>query len=174
MMLRSLAALLVLAAPLSAETAPYAGRDADAVAALPPERVEGLRAGAGLGYALPAELNGLPGPLHVLELAPELDLTADQRDAAGAIRRAMLRRAVPLGERVIAAETALDAAFADPALTAARVAELTAEAGAAEAALRAAHLAAHLEMAPLLTRHQRALYARLRGYAGADGAHGGH
>ena len=33
-----------------------------------------LRAGRGMGLALAAELNGYPGPAHVLELADKLDL----------------------------------------------------------------------------------------------------
>lgn len=170
--------LMLAALPAWADTAPYAGQDARSIAALPPERIAGLRAGAGLGYALPAELNGLPGPLHVLELAGDLALTDQQRTAVEAIRRAMLDRAVPLGERLIAAEGALDAAFSDGALTADRVADLTAEAATVEGELRAVHLAAHLETAPLLTPHQRMLYARLRGYddpaAPHGGGHGGH
>lgn len=43
-----------------------------------PATIEGYRTGAGLGMALPAELNGYPGPRHVLDLAAELELTSDQ------------------------------------------------------------------------------------------------
>ena len=35
-----------------------------------------LLAGRGMGLARPAELNGYPGPTHVLELAAQLDLNA--------------------------------------------------------------------------------------------------
>ncbi|WP_308916201.1 hypothetical protein [Jannaschia sp. LMIT008] len=160
-----------------AETAaPYAGLDGRDVATLPPERVAGLRAGAGLGYALAAELNGYPGPLHVLEHGAALDLTPQQRAAVEAIRARMLARARPLGEALIAAEAALDAAFEAGGLDPARLSALTVEAGTTEAALRAVHLEAHLETAPLLNRHQRMVYARLRGYdeGGHGGGHGGH
>ena len=170
--------LVVLAAAgAHAETAPYAGLDARDVATMPPERIAGLREGAGLGYALAAELNGLPGPLHVLELGDDLALTDTQRAEIEAIRAAMLARAIPLGEDLIAAEAALDAAFEAGGMTPGALAALTAAAGAVEADLRAAHMAAHLETAPLLTPHQRRLYARLRGYetgGASGGGHGGH
>jgi hypothetical protein len=44
------------------------------------DRVIGTGLGAGLAFA--ADQNGFPGPLHVLELADRLKLTAD--DAGGA------------------------------------------------------------------------------------------
>ena len=34
-----------------------------------------------MGTSLPAELNGMPGPLHVLELAQQLKVTAQQQAA---------------------------------------------------------------------------------------------
>ena len=168
-------ACALLALPAGAETAPYAGLDTRDVATLPADRIEGLRAGAGLGYALSAELNGLPGPLHVLELADTLELTPEQHTAVEKVRQDMLDRAVPLGAQLIAAETALDRAF-EAGTDAAEVARLTAAAAAVEAELRAAHLVAHLETAPLLDRHQTMLYARARGYGAAEGhaGHGGH
>ena len=80
----SLILLVFLAVPPAhAETAPYAGQDVREIKALSPERAEGLKAGAGLGYALAAELNGWPGPLHVLELADDLDLSSSQREQYG-------------------------------------------------------------------------------------------
>jgi hypothetical protein len=32
-----------------------------------------------MGLALPAELNGYPGPIHVLELSDKLGLSAEQK-----------------------------------------------------------------------------------------------
>lgn len=164
----------LLALPALADTAPYAGQDARVIKALSPERIEGLRAGAGLGYAKAAELNGWPGPLHALELAEPLALNADQRAGITAIREAMLAEAKPLGEELIAAETALDALFADGTPDIARITEATAEVGAIEAALRAVHLAAHIDVKPLLTKHQRMIYAKRRGYDDDHGNHGNH
>jgi hypothetical protein len=38
-----------------------------------------LKAGRGMGLALPAELNGYLGPIHVLELSDKLGLSAEQK-----------------------------------------------------------------------------------------------
>src|SRR6187431_528451 len=54
---------------------PYAGIQARPVKALSDKDIADLKAGRGMGLALPAELNGYPGPLHVLELATPLGLS---------------------------------------------------------------------------------------------------
>ena len=46
----------------------YAGFEQREIKALSPEQTEDLREGRGMGLSLPAELNGSPGPLHVLQL----------------------------------------------------------------------------------------------------------
>jgi hypothetical protein len=48
---------------------PYAGQQTRAIKALSPEDLAGLLNGEGMGMAKAAELNGYPGPVHVLELA---------------------------------------------------------------------------------------------------------
>jgi hypothetical protein len=53
------AALLLAPALLAQAPSPYAGLESRPVKALPAERRAGLLAGAGLGYAMAAELNGL-------------------------------------------------------------------------------------------------------------------
>lgn len=157
---------------------PYAGQDSRAIAAFSEEQIEGLRTGAGLGYAKAAELNGWPGPLHVLELADELALSPEVKTQVEALRQEMLEAVQPLGLALIAAEEELDHLFDRPDLTAAEVEAATATAAAIEADLRSAHLVAHLKTTPLLTPHQRMLYAAARGYGTAHGGdhmtHGNH
>src|SRR5687767_11125254 len=51
---------------------PYVGQEDRAIKALDAKDVDGLLAGSGMGYAKAAELNGYPGPMHVLELAEKL------------------------------------------------------------------------------------------------------
>jgi hypothetical protein len=46
---------------------PYAGYQQRPVKAPSEQQVADLRAGRGIGLALAAELNGYPGPVHVLE-----------------------------------------------------------------------------------------------------------
>ena len=60
---------------------PYAGLQQRPVKALSDQQLADLRAGRGMGLALAGELNGYPGPLHVIELADQL---AAQRRAAPA------------------------------------------------------------------------------------------
>src|SRR5688572_1542697 len=86
----------------SAVTAPspYAGLNARPVAGLSDQQIDELRTGHGMGLALPAELNGYPGPRHVLDLADELKLSTDQRAATEALVRAMRAEAISIGERI--------------------------------------------------------------------------
>lgn len=160
----------VIALPLSAlaqhqHPQPYAGLDARPVKALSPEQLADLRAGRGMGLALPAELNGYPGPTHVLELAGPLGLTPEQRARTEALVVAMKAETIPLGERLIADETALDRLFAEKRATVGTLDAASLSVGAAQAALRAAHLRYHLDMMAVLTPEQIARYGTLRGYA---------
>ncbi|MEX2582333.1 MAG: hypothetical protein WD766_03620, partial [Gemmatimonadota bacterium] len=83
---------------------PYANLGAREIKALSPEEVEALRRGDGMGYALAAELNGHPGPRHVLELAVELALSADQHLRVERVFAAMQREARILGEQIVRKE----------------------------------------------------------------------
>jgi len=74
---------------------------------------------------------------------------------------------VPLGERLIAEEAALDRAFATRSITPASLEAMTAAIGRSQAMLRAAHLRYHLAMVEVLTPEQRRRYGELRGYSGA-------
>lgn len=149
-----------------------AGQQVPPIKALPPERIAGLLSGAGLGLAKAAELNGYPGPLHVLELAGELDLSDDQLAATRALRAGVLADAKALGAELVAAEAELDALFHSGAASTTRVDALLQRIGALEARLRAVHLNAHVAQRDLLRAEQVERYVRLRGYgAPAHGAH---
>jgi hypothetical protein len=143
---------------------PYAGMQTRAVKALTEQQVADLRAGRGMGMALPAELNGYPGPAHVLELADGLDLSGEQRQRIQQLHAAMKAEAIAVGERLIGAETALDRAFRDRSITLPRLAELSGEISRTQAELRVVHLKYHLTTADLLTSDQSLRYAELRGY----------
>src|SRR3954468_14522603 len=96
---------------------PYAGLQQRAVKALSNEQISDLRAGRGMGLALAAELNGYPGPLHVLELADQLRLTDGQRQRMRELTDQMKAEAVPVGEKLIERERMLDQAFAGQQIT---------------------------------------------------------
>ena len=75
----------MLVVVISLTQSPYAGMPTRAIKALSDQQIADLRAGRCMGMALPAELNGYPGPAHVLELADKLELTPDQRASVQAL-----------------------------------------------------------------------------------------
>src|SRR5688572_17899686 len=75
------------------------------------ERDKQFLAGAGMGYARAAELNHFPGPMHVLELADQMKLTAEQRAATKKLMDAHKAQARALGAEVVAAERELEQLF---------------------------------------------------------------
>ena len=165
----ALIALALVATPVAADNAhqhsPYAGEETRDIKALSPEEMADLIAGRGMGLALAAELNGYPGPRHVLDLATELQLTAEQKRRTNELFEAMRQETSTLGAQVIEAERTLDRLFAEKQATPQSVAAATQAAGTAQGALRAAHLRYHLAMMDVLTPQQVAAYNRLRGYA---------
>lgn len=169
------AALILVAGFAVAQThQPYAGSQTRPVKALSPQQLDDLRAGRGMGLALAAELNGYPGPLHVLELADRLGLDPGQREKMQGLFASMKREAIGVGERLIAAETALDRQFAERRVTEASLAEGTQAVASLQGELRATHLRYHLATVAILGPAQVAQYNELRGYAGGSPGGTGH
>lgn len=167
-------ALFATSAGAANET-PYAGWDGREIKALSAEQIDELRAGRGMGLALVAELNGYPGPRHVLDLSADLDLSAEQQARTQQLFDAMQAQAIALGQQVIAGEAALDRMFAERSASENEVQAATAELGQLQGTLRGHHLRYHLAMRELLSPHQVMRYQELRGYAAGGGhAHGGH
>lgn len=148
----------------------YAGQEKRTISTLSTDDVEALLAGRGWGLAKPAELNGFPGPMHVLELADKLDLTEQQRKRVEQIFKRMQLRAKSIGTRYIEAERALDNVFKEGAAQTGSLQTRLRDAERLRSELRRAHLQAHVETTPVLTPEQRRKYAELRGY-GAGGDH---
>lgn len=148
-----------------AEITPYAGLQSRTIKSLSETDLEELRRGGGWGFALPAELNGKPGPAHLLELQDELGLSKDQVKKIEAIHSEMREQAIVVGERFIEAEAALSEAFAGDQLDLAELNKLVEVAEAASAELRLVHLSRHLQTTPLLSADQIQQYNILRGYA---------
>ena len=164
----SLAIIVAAAVPPALAQSSYAGMQARPIKALSDQQIADLKAGRGMGLALPAELNGYPGPSHVLELADRLGLSDEQRSAVRRQFEAMKAETIPIGEQLIGQEAALDALFAEHKATSKSVTEAAAEIGATQGKLRAAHLKYHLATLDLLQPAQVKRYAELRGYR--DGA----
>jgi len=147
--------------------APYSGLERREIKSLSSEDQADLRRGAGWGLALPAELNGHPGPLHVLELKAELALSEQQIEAVSRIFEQMRQDAIAEGERFIAAEQAVETLFRDRGVDEATLRRAIGASEASRARLRMIHLLAHLSTPALLTEAQIARYKQLRGY-GSD------
>lgn len=162
-------AVLILAAgtSLAQSPQPYAGIQNRPVKALSDEQLDDLKAGRGMGLALAGELNGYPGPKHVLELTRELNLSDAQRVRTQQLFDDMKTEAIPLGEQLIAAEIDLDRQFSSRTITPTSLAAATATIGATQGTLRATHLKYHLAMVNVLTPEQIARYGELRGYGAA-------
>ena len=112
-----------------------------------------------------AELSGLPGPAHLVELKDEIALSEKQVIEIGKIYQDMKTRAIAAGERFIAAESALSEAFGTPGLSQTHLRQLIEDAATARAELRFIHLSQHLNTPNLLTKAQIQKYNILRGYA---------
>jgi hypothetical protein len=156
-----------VARPMQNQSPPasnYAGEQTRAIKSLSETDVEGLQAGAGMAYAKAAELNGYPGPAHVLELASQLQLDSAQRSATQSLMDQHRARARQLGADLVEAERSLDIAFASKKVDAQVVEDLTRNIGVVQARLRAEHLQPHLTQTALMTPQQIAGYQRLRGY----------
>jgi Spy/CpxP family protein refolding chaperone len=136
------------------------------------EEVRALLAGEGMGQAKAAELNRLPGPKHVLELADSLKLTPAQRTAMDSLFRQMQRAAQAGGAEIVSAESKLDQLFARTPVDAAQAESLVRGIGMLRADVRWVHLRTHLAAVKLLDAKQVDTYVRLRGHATHE--HGAH
>jgi uncharacterized protein (DUF305 family)/Spy/CpxP family protein refolding chaperone len=128
------------------------------------EEVRQISAGAGAGLAKAAELNGVPGPRHALDLAVELGLSAQQRTRLQEIYDDMHSKAVTAGQRYIRAQEALEKDFRAGRMTANALPKRVAEVSTLRGELETVHLAAHLATARVLNADQVARYNRLRGH----------
>ena len=143
---------------------PYAGMQTRSIKALSDQQIADLRSGRGMGLAMAAELNGYPGPIHVLELADRLGLTADQKVRINKLFESMKAEAVPLGEKLLQQEAALDQQFASHSITDERLKTLVTQIGTTQAELTNTHLKYHLLTAQIVSADQMQRYTMLRGY----------
>ena len=156
---------------LNADPSPYAAMENAGIKALSADEQAALLDGKGMGFAKAAELNGYPGPAHVLALSAELGLSAQQIERTRALFERMQKDARADGAALVEAERALDRLYAARAATVANVDGQLARIEATRAHLRGVHLHAHLEQTRLLNAAQIARYSELRGY---PAEHHGH
>ncbi len=157
----------------SAVHSPYAGQEARGIKSLSQNDIEGLLAGAGTpfgGMAKPAELNGYPGPRHVLDAydGGEFQLANEQHKQIEALYEEMRSEAIDLGEKIIDIEKEIDDSFTTKTITNAFLQEKVKESAELYGQLRFVHLKYHLSMVEILTPQQVEQYNELRGYTSGN------
>ncbi len=167
MLIGSLIVLTVIGSVHAQDTHPPQGDQV--IRGLSDREVSDLRQGMGMGRARAAELNGYPGPRHVLDLAQagQLALTPEQTRTAQRLFDGMAREARRLGDLILREERSLEAEFRSGRISDAGLQARALRIGALEGELRAVHLRAHVEMRAALSAAEIQRYNALRGYGTA-------
>jgi Spy/CpxP family protein refolding chaperone len=146
----------------------YVGQEKREVKSLSEYDIEELKKGGGWGLAKAAELNGVPGPAHLLEMRKEINLNPEQIEKIELLYQEMKKGAIPLGLQLIELERTLNNHFADRTITEKLLSELLEQIAQVRKQLRHVHLSTHLKTPHILTAQQIELYNKLRGYSSVD------
>ena len=130
----------------------YAGQEQRAIKSLSANDVAELRRGGGWGLAKVAELNGVPGPIHLLEMKVQIQLSADQIAKITAIYESMRTGAMAPGGQLIELEGRLDKHFRDGTITEASLPPLLRRVSEVRAKLREVHFVGTSESSPTSDR----------------------
>ena len=115
-----------------------------------------------------AELNGYPGPRHVLDLETDLQLSEQQKNEIDLIYKDMNANAKKIGSNLIDVEEHLDTLFTNKTITYSTLYPLVQKSASIYGKLRYTHLNAHLKTMEILSPEQITLYNKLRGYSSGD------
>ena len=146
----------------------YAGQEERPIKSLSSSDIEELQRGGGWGLAKAAELNGVPGPAHLLDMQKEVPLDEAQIAALTKIFDEMKRGAIQKGEQLIELERELEAHFQNHTITDAILRESLAKIAKVRMELRYIHLSTHLMTPEILSESQIENYNALRGYSNPD------
>lgn len=146
----------------------YVGEEKREIKSLSESDIEELENGKGWGFAKAAELNGVPGPIHLLEMKKEIRLSNEQIQKIEDIYQKMKKQAIPLGLELIELERRLNNHFANRTITDNLLHKLLGEIVQVRKKLRYAHLSVHLKTPDILAFEQITLYNKLRGYSSND------
>jgi hypothetical protein len=167
--------LILILIPLSISSAAdpsykskYTGEERREIKSFSEGDIEELKNGKGWGLAKVAELNGVPGPAHLLEMKDDIDLSAKQIGAIEDLYNKMKREAIPLGFELIDIERELNNHFANRTITDELLNVLLEKVAQVQKKLRYVHLSTHLKTPNILTAEQIVLYNKLRGYSSDD------
>lgn len=146
----------------------YIGQESREIKSLSEDAISQLKSGKGWGLAKAAELNGLPGPAHILQMKKEINLTKDQERKIQQLFNSMKSKAIPLGHELIELERALNNAFSDRSITRESLRDQLDKIAQVRMQLRYVHLETHLLTPGILSETQVKKYNLLRGYAKGD------
>jgi len=146
----------------------YIGQEKREIKSLSSRDIDELRAGDGWGLAKAVELNGLPGPKHILEMRQEIGLTSEQENQIKQIYKQMKKQAVGLGNELIELERKLNHDFANGTIDENKLKDLLDRIADTYKELRFVHLSAHLITPNILSPSQLKDYNKLRGYTSDD------
>ena len=143
----------------------YVGQEHRNIKSLSPDDIKELKRGGGWGLAKAAELNGVPGTAHILEMAEKINLTDEQKRKIQKIYNDMKVEAVALGEQLIRLELELNSGFSNRTINKILLDKSVREIEKVRAKLRLVHLSTHLKTPNILSNEQIILYNELRGYS---------
>ncbi len=146
----------------------YAGEENRSIKSLSANDIAELKRGGGWGLAKAAELNGVPGPAHLLEMKNEILLSREQTVQIEALFNQMKTQAIELGERLIANEQELELLFQSGSLSRDDLRASLIKISNTRMELRFIHLATHLKTPDILSPEQIKTYNDLRGYTNSD------
>lgn len=152
---------------ISSQSSPYIGQEVRDIKSLSDSDIQSLQNGTGEafgGMAKLAELNGYPGPRHVLDMASELQLTDKQRIEIELIYQNMSNIAKSIGAAIIDIEQDMDEAFANNTITQENLKLMLDKSAELYGQLRLVHLSAHLDTVQMLSMEQVQMYNKIRGY----------
>lgn len=143
----------------------YVGQENRKIKSLSLDDIKELKKGAGWGLAKAAELNGYPGPSHVLKMKEKINLSNQQEKKIETVFINMKEKAIILGNKLIRLEEKLNSEFIKKTITKIKLNKLVLEIEKIRAQLRLVHLNTHLQMPDILNPSQVDLYNKLRGYS---------
>ena len=146
----------------------YVGQEKRLIKSLSDDDIQQLKHGKGWGLAKAAELNGMPGPSHILQMKNKISLTKEQEKEVRSLFEDMQLKAIPLGNKLIDLERHLNDSFSNKTITKKRLIQQLNAISDVRKKLRYVHLVTHLMTPDILTPQQIDQYNHLRGYNAGD------
>jgi len=132
----------------------YAGQEKRIIKSLSENDIQQLKSGKGWGLAKAAELNGVPGPSHIMQMKDKISLTHEQEAKVRTLFEEMQSQAIPLGKKLIQLEKNLNESFANKSVTSVLLNQQLESISIVHKELRYLHLVTHLKTPDILTSQQ--------------------